>query len=29
VFMLSFKLTAMDTANRRIQLNGHWLDIVH
>jgi hypothetical protein len=29
LFMLSFKLTAMDTANRRIQLNGHWLDIVH
>jgi hypothetical protein len=29
VFILSFKLTAMDTANRRIQLNGRWLDIVH
>jgi hypothetical protein len=29
LFILSFKLTAMDTANRRIQLNGHWLYIVH
>ncbi|KAJ1393382.1 hypothetical protein B484DRAFT_473031, partial [Ochromonadaceae sp. CCMP2298] len=28
LFMLSFKITAMDPANRRIQLNGHWLDIV-